>query len=268
MKFALVNDIRAEPSPGNRGICCYCGVSTTSRCGPKRVWHWAHLPNKHCDPWWESETLWHRKWKGYFLERNQEVIHFDSLTGEKHIADIKTDRGLVIELQNSPIKSTELHSRENFYENMVWIVNGEKFKDNFHILDPLPDPRAEFAQDIVFSRRCADWQGRVFWRLSENPDYIFGSSELVRLHSMSEIENQIKEAYIGHHLFDWKHPRTVWYESNKPVYLDFNSNELLVQVKIYRLYGDHHPLWCVQYVSKKYIIETAGGIYTSIVNTG
>ncbi|MET0576479.1 MAG: hypothetical protein ABWZ83_11545, partial [Mesorhizobium sp.] len=48
--------------------------------------------------------------------------------GERHIADVKNDRGLVIELQHSPIALEERLSREYFYEKMVWIVDGMRYK--------------------------------------------------------------------------------------------------------------------------------------------
>ena len=50
----------------------------------------------------------------------------DEKTGERHIADVKTPKGLVIEFQHSPIQSEELRSRETFYDNMIWIVDGER----------------------------------------------------------------------------------------------------------------------------------------------
>lgn len=56
------------------------------------MWHWAHKGRLPCDPWWEPETEWHRMWKDYFPSQNQEVVHFDAATGEKHVADVKTDR--------------------------------------------------------------------------------------------------------------------------------------------------------------------------------
>jgi competence protein CoiA len=260
MKFALVNDIRTEPSPRLRGNCLYCGEPTTSRCGSKHIWHWAHIPNNHCDPWWENETQWHREWKSFFKEANQEVVHFDEKTGEKHVADIKTNTGRVIELQNSPIDSIEVCSRESFYGDMIWIVNGERYADQFNILGALPNPDALFAQDVMFFPQQVESPCCAFWRLSENPNHLLGSGDLVRTHSMSEIEGQIKEEYIGHHLFDWNHPRTVWYESKKPVYFDFGSAEFLFQLQVYQRYGDW-PLRCVQKVYKQHIIESNGGVY-------
>ncbi len=83
------------------------------------------MPNASCDHWWESETEWHRKWKSRFPAEWQEVVQIDPTTGEKHIADVKTETGLVIEFQHSRITPDELQSRERFYENMIWVVDGD-----------------------------------------------------------------------------------------------------------------------------------------------
>jgi hypothetical protein len=54
----------------------------------------------------------------------QETVLFSPITGEKHIADVRTDKGLVVEFQHSVIKPEELKAREDFYGNLVWIVDG------------------------------------------------------------------------------------------------------------------------------------------------
>lgn len=151
MKFALVDGIKKEPAPKFKGVCCNCGSITQAKCGTRKVWHWAHVTLQHCDSWWESETEWHRLWKGYFPYQNQEVIHFDDATGEKHIADIKTDNGMVIEIQNSPMNELEMLSREHFYGKMMWIVNGKKFENNFTVLGRLPDPKSKIAQEVFLT---------------------------------------------------------------------------------------------------------------------
>ena len=94
-----------------------------SKCGPHKLWHWAHKSRFHCDPWWEPETEWHRRWKDHFPASWQEVIQTDSVTNEKHVAD-ETAHEQVIEFQHSPLKAAELRSREGFYKNLVWIVDG------------------------------------------------------------------------------------------------------------------------------------------------
>ena len=42
-------------------------------------------------------------WKDCFPEQWQETVHVDGRTGERHIADVKADSGLVVEVQHSPI---------------------------------------------------------------------------------------------------------------------------------------------------------------------
>lgn len=124
MRYALVDDIKVDPQPKLHGVCPHCGEEMVSKCGRIKVWHWAHKSREVCDPWWENETEWHRAWKKNFPKEWQEISKVDEKTGERHIADVKTPDGLVVEFQHSPISSEELMARENFYENMVWIVDG------------------------------------------------------------------------------------------------------------------------------------------------
>ena len=121
-----MNGERTSPIKGLRGTCPYCSGEMVAKCGRFRIWHWAHMPGASCDPWWGPESEWHRDWKGQFPADWREVIHIDEQTGEKHIADVKTPFGLVVEFQHSPIDYTEMASREAFYDNMVWIVDGDR----------------------------------------------------------------------------------------------------------------------------------------------
>ena len=126
MKYALVEGIKKDAEPSLRGVCSYCGSEMIARCGRHKIWHWAHKSRAECDPWWESEGEWHRSWKHHFPTDWQEVVHFDESTGEKHIADIKNPHGLVIEFQNSTMTQEERQSREKFYKEMIWVVNGNR----------------------------------------------------------------------------------------------------------------------------------------------
>ncbi len=130
-KFALVNGNKTEAQPGLRGICAYCQSDMIAKCGPVRIWHWAHKSTALCDHWWESETEWHRAWKNRFPTEWQEITHKDSTTGDRHIADIKTDKEFVIEFQHSAIEPSEVQSREAFYKNMVWVVDGTRIKSDY-----------------------------------------------------------------------------------------------------------------------------------------
>lgn len=128
MKYALVENTRTEPAKGAAGRCPACGSEVIARCGDVRVHHWAHKGNRNCDFWWESETPWHREWKGQFPSTWQEVVHHDNASGEKHIADVKTAEDWVIEFQHSYLQPEERRAREAFYPKLVWIVDGLRRK--------------------------------------------------------------------------------------------------------------------------------------------
>jgi hypothetical protein len=125
MKFALVQGARVEAQPNLKGICAGCSSPMTAKCGEVRLKHWAHQGRIRCDPWWEPETEWHRAWKNNFLNEWQEVIHHAN-DGEKHIADVKTEAGWVLEFQHSFIKPEERKSREDFYKKMMWVVDSDR----------------------------------------------------------------------------------------------------------------------------------------------
>jgi competence protein CoiA len=151
MLLALVNGRRSTPAPRLRGLCPVCGTATVAKCGSRKSWHWAHLRPVKCDPWWENETDWHRAWKAHFPEDWQEVLHVDQASGERHIADVKTALGLVIEFQHSQMSLEELRAREAFYGHMIWIVDGTPFASNFEVdRDPLPHPESRLLDEIVF----------------------------------------------------------------------------------------------------------------------
>lgn len=127
MQYAFVDGERLPATPRLRGECPHCGATVLSRCGDLKVWHWSHLGKRSCDPWWEPETEWHLGWKGKFPVEWHEVGH-RSLDGERHIADLKTPHGLVVEFQHSVIADTERTVRTAFYGNMVWVVDGLRRK--------------------------------------------------------------------------------------------------------------------------------------------
>lgn len=130
MLTAEINGNRSRPLPGAVGICPFCKSEMIPRCGEVRVHHWAHKSKVDCDPWWEPETDWHRHWKNEFPLRWQESIFRDGTTGEKHIADVYTLAGLTVEVQHSHLDPKERRAREEFYKNMLWIVDGSRLDAN------------------------------------------------------------------------------------------------------------------------------------------
>jgi competence protein CoiA len=131
MRFALVDDKLVEAESKLKGLCPGCSQSVIAKCGTQKVHHWAHSVNKACDNWWEPETEWHRAWKSKFPRHWQEIFLPDKITGEKHMADVRADDGLVIEFQHSHIHPQERITRESFYKKMVWVVDGSRLKRDY-----------------------------------------------------------------------------------------------------------------------------------------
>ena len=97
MKFAIDNlNKRIKPEfSGQKAICPFCNGILIGKCGEIYTWHWQHQANADCDKWKEHETEWHRTWKNKFPDSWQEVII--NKGDEKHIADIRTPNGAIIE---------------------------------------------------------------------------------------------------------------------------------------------------------------------------
>jgi competence CoiA-like predicted nuclease len=132
MKYALVCGKRTTATiSGDIGLCPGCRKEVIAHCGEFRINHWKHKGKRKCDPWWESETEWHRSWKNKYPEDWQEIPLTDEKTGEKHIADVQTSHGLVIEFQHSHLDPQERTNRERFYKNMVWVVDGTRLKRDY-----------------------------------------------------------------------------------------------------------------------------------------
>lgn len=268
MQFAEVNKIRRKPSKGARGTCPLCGAAMIAKCGSYVLHHWAHAANRNCDPWWENETQWHRDWKSNFPEYCREVSH-RSLEGEIHRADIKTPTGIVIEIQHSTMSEHEMSSREKFYQNLVWILDGRGFSENFTLGHMLPDPNAPEVRDIIWmkpGRRASPWTEAPvldkippFFRVSEiaNDHPGFTKSKLhsssgimARFHIGEEVADMVTKNYIGHHLFYWIRPRKIWMSATCPVYIDFGE-QLLYRMEVY----DETKLMCVRLVAKQKLIQ-------------
>lgn len=183
MKYAVLNNKRIEPQKGIKGaICPICGEFVIPKCGEQIIHHWAHKSNANCDPWWESETEWHRQWKDNFAKECQEIIMYDDKTGEKHVADVKTKTGIILEFQHSPMNIKEQHSREQFYKNMVWVVDArtyyDKFKQNIKLLEHCKSNKNYFyikidsyeKQNICFPKRWLESSVPVIFDFGMNDD--------------------------------------------------------------------------------------------------
>jgi competence protein CoiA len=181
MKYADVEGERREAQRGLSGKCAYCGDAMIAKCGDYRVRHWAHTAIRTCDPWREPETEWHRAWKNHFPEAWQEIIHH-SKDGEKHIADVKSESGVVLEFQHSHLRREERESREMFYQKMVWVVDGlRRVRDRSRFFALLTGASIVKAKPLTFSlpsndgALLRDWVGSrkpVFFDFGDNPVFL------------------------------------------------------------------------------------------------
>jgi competence protein CoiA len=214
--------------------------------------HWAHHRSRNCDPWWKNETPWHRKWKNLYPIGCREVSH-TAEDGEIHRADVKTPTGIVIELQHSVMSDDERISRENFYQNLVWVLDGSVFVQNFDIYHMLLAPDSVIAQDIVWSkakRHMEESNMGLFFRVSEaREEDPLATKVTVRggsIHSLRDIEEEVALSYRGHHQYGWVRPRKTWLEAKCPVYIDF-GDEHLAKLCTYNESG----LQRIQFVAKR-----------------
>jgi competence protein CoiA len=152
LQYAMVDNERREALPSGRGFRDLCNAPT-AKCGPRVIHHWAHARLKSCDPWWENETAWHHEWKSIFPKECRERC-YTAPDGEIHRADIVTPAGVVIEVQHSAMTDAERLSRELFYKNLVWVIDGRSFKSNFDCYHLLPNPASD-AYSLILKREPA-----------------------------------------------------------------------------------------------------------------
>lgn len=110
---------RVLATPQAKATCPACSSPMIAKCGRTVVWHWAHEAKDDCDSWSEGETIWHAAWKSRF--QNSEVTI--SRGGVLHRADAVTPSGVVVEFQHSAISSYDIELREQFYGNMIWVLD-------------------------------------------------------------------------------------------------------------------------------------------------
>jgi len=98
------------------------------------------------------------------------TVSYTAPDGEIHRADVVTTSGIVIECQHCQMIDEERLSREHFYKNLVWVLDGKAFRHNFDIYHPLPHPASELARDFVWFKATRSMKGAaggIFLRLSE-----------------------------------------------------------------------------------------------------
>ena len=212
MEFALVNGQRQEAQRNLSGECQLCGERTIAKCGDERIHHWAHKSNRRCDQWWENETEWHRNWKNQFPREWREVPQH-AADGEKHIADVKTGNGFVLEFQHSYLPPEERGLRDAFYPKLVWVVDGTGKRHKAQLIRawnegrPVggnPLVRTAFSCDFGVLQKWAGSNAPVFFDLGETEQLLWlvrmGIKGFAYLHRLS------REQFIEWHRSAVPHP--------------------------------------------------------------
>lgn len=166
---------------------------------------------------YRKETAWHRDWKLAFPPSFREIGFVDAAKGDFHRADIFTPSGHTIEFQNSPITLAELQSREAFYPNLVWVLNGKKFK-GFRVLKHLPDVNDPKLEDYEFCQ--TDHLSMV--RKADVAQGILNPKILNFYHT--ELKGIVFSSC--YYSFCWKQPHSVWYQATAPIIVDLGGHFL------------------------------------------
>jgi hypothetical protein len=135
------NGDRITPSfTGEIASCPTCGSPVHARCGTIVVWHWGHTSGSDCDPWAEHITPWHLGWQKKLEEHGALIEHVIDDGFDTHRADAYFRKGKqVVELQHSPLSTSEIEEREDFYGNMVWVFDAtEAFAQERLLIRPKP----------------------------------------------------------------------------------------------------------------------------------
>ena len=224
MKFELVDGQKIEAAKGLKGVCPVCQQTVIAKCGNYKINHWAHKSLAHCDRWWENETEWHRNWKNIFPIEWQEIVATDEKTGEKHIADIKTNCDMVIEFQHSNISEEERISRENFYKNMVWIVDGTRRKRDFK----------HFIEAFEYNNIWRIGENSSLWVLEYGHNYLPKEWQHSQVPVMFDFKGLLDRNEEGYDIVSKRNP--LWCllpitGQNMNVLFEFDRNKLVEMVK-------------------------------------
>lgn len=171
-----------------------------------------------------GETVWHSNWKKAFPESFREKTFLNRELGYYHRADVFTSCGTAIEFQNSPICLEELQSREAFYPNLLWVVNGTKFK-GFKVLKHLPDVDDSRLSDFEFSHSS----NLTMVRKNETKVMTFHHPELRAIPLTSH-----------YYSFRWSNPHRVWYAAKCPIIIDLGGY-FLYQLKQREQLNGNYP---------------------------
>lgn len=223
MEFALSeNGERIKATKHAKGFCNICGKPLRPHLHVSYDPHWAHLSKEVCDPWWEEESDWHKKWKNLVDEQFREVPI--EKNGVKHRADICLVSGIVVELQHSALSTEERCERETFYERMIWIIHLPKSKikllNHCYQKDVFDDYYAQI-DNIKEWVYVPPHTSPIFLDLGDDEDKIFLVTEFDN-HSPKKRTRNIYGKFIDKKKF---------IDFFKPTFFDFDLNTITLSQK-------------------------------------
>ena len=117
MQFAINKENRRiniiDAIIGEQYYCPCCKSLLVQKKGSFLIWHFAHKYLDNCISYYDNKGEWHRKMQELFPENNREI--FESFSSYRHIYDVLTESGIIIEFQHSPISLEDFKKRTKDY---------------------------------------------------------------------------------------------------------------------------------------------------------
>jgi competence CoiA-like predicted nuclease len=201
-----------------------------------------------CDSWYENETEWHRVWKNHFSNEYQEVIKYDSLTNERHVADVYNHvKEVVIEFQHSSIDVREIEARENFYGRMIWVIDLISSNKNLKFINKHNE--VEAVLNKMRHNLPKDFEVGSDYEMYESQKKFGNFLDMLNLDKLNTNEIhytiEIGKKYMelckkkDFSLMTWKNLHKRWDLSVKPKFIDIGTDDiyqLIERVKIGNAY--------------------------------
>ena len=128
MQFAIdENGIRTSINNSIKGKlykCPCCGTEVIQKKGDVMIWHFAHKSLADCVDYYDNKGEWHRSMQELFPEQNREV--YEKTETYRHIFDVLTDKGRIIEFQHSPMSFSEFQRRTLDYHTRSKLKKTQK----------------------------------------------------------------------------------------------------------------------------------------------